>query len=180
MWLFNSGRMESCLGDLVPGIASNPAVETDIPSSAQTRVKLEGSPYLTDNVRDFAGWELDAATVSNGIKYFYDKTGVVPILYFKEYDNALAADRQKQEWAEDYFDEYIDDPFVFLYVYFNDRDDDGEGYMGLVNWLEAEKIMDEEATEIFWAILEKYWWQDIENEDVFIKTFRELADKIMD
>jgi hypothetical protein len=68
------------------------------------------------------------------LKAFYDETGVQPFIYLKGYDSSLSTDSQKTEFAEDWYEENIDDEGTFLFVYFAEPNQDEDvGFMAYVN-----------------------------------------------
>lgn len=144
------------------------------------RSKLTDVPAYNNNcVIDETG-EFDSPSyVATKLKDFYDLTGVQPYIIWKAYDSSLKSDADKEEWALTYYDENIDAENTFLYVYFENQYDQGDGYMYYVNGTKSVSIMDAEAVEIFWNYIDRYWWDDISTDSLFIRVFNETGEVIM-
>ena len=149
--------------------------------STRNRAKLENMiPYQNDCVTDELGYIEDVSRLSRQLQSFYDTTGIQPYLYLKSYDAALTTDEEKELWAQDWYEENIDNETTFLYVYFGESDPDTVGYMAYVNGKSVTSVMDAEAVDIFWNYLDRYWVDDnLSMTDVFIKTFDATAETIM-
>lgn len=148
-------------------------------SSSYAREKLElGYTYDYNCVEDNAYW-LDSPTqLASSLKHFYDKTGVQPYILIEEYKPELTTDDAKLAYAEEFYVENFPNENVFLYVYFEDSYDTGEGYQCYVNGLKIDSMMDSEAIDIFWNYIDSYWYTDMSSDDLFEKAFNKTADKI--
>ena len=111
---------------------------------------------------------------------FYNKTGIQPYIYLKDYDSSLTTDSAKTAFAEDYYDQYIDNEHTFLFVYFGEYNENDVGYMSYVNGYQVTSVMDAEAIDIFWAYVDNYWYSDLSTTDMFTKIFNDTAKRIMD
>lgn len=144
-------------------------------NSTTAREKLPGSGYKNE-VYDEIGW-LNTSAVAQGIKPFYEATGVQPVIYL-ENKPELMGDREAQEAeAERIFKELGLGSDAFLFVYFDNDGTDGEWN----SWLgtDATTVMDNEAMGIFQDYLERNWFSDKNENDVFIDTFNSTANRIM-
>lgn len=149
-------------------------------ASTIQRTKLDaGGGYVNDCITDELGWVDNESRTEKELKYFYDKTGVQPVILFKSYDSELQTDSQKTQWAEAYYEENFDQENIFLYVYFAEPNIDDVGYMAYVNGYQTTSVMDSEAVDIFWNYIDRYWYTDMSTDDVLIKTYRQTADTIM-
>lgn len=150
------------------------------PKSTISREKLTGvKAYTTDCIQDDTGWIESKSQTAKGIKAFYDKTGIQPRIYMKAYDSSLTTDKQKEDWAGDYFDETFGTNDL-LFIYFAEKSDDEVGLMHLVYGTDAATIMDSEACDIFWAYMDKNWVDgSLSMTEVFTKTFTLTGNTIM-
>ena len=148
-------------------------------SSSYAREKLNlGYTYDYDCVEDNAYW-LDSPThLATSLKHFYDKTGVQPYILIEKYKPELTTDDAKLAYAEEFYEDNFPNENVFLYVYFEDSYDTGEGYQCYVNGLKIDSMMDSEAVDIFWNYIDSYWYSDMSSDDLFEKAFNKTADKI--
>ena len=151
------------------------------PSSSYNREKLEsGNGYINDCIYDELGWFDNESRTESRLKDFYNETGVQPYIVLLDYNPELRTDADKQEYAENWYEDNIDNESTFLYVYFGEEYDNGvPGYMCYVNGIQVSSVMDSEAVDIFWSYLDKYWVSDLSTDDMFVKTFTSTADRIM-
>ncbi len=96
-----------------------------------------------------------------------------------DYRPELTTDPQKQQFAEQWYDENIGGTTSFAFFYFGERNPDDVGFMCYVGGAEALGIMDSEAVDIFWAICDQEWYSDATTEDAIANTFNRTADRIM-
>ena len=154
-----------------------------IPSSTENREKLTGvNTYNSDCVVDSLGWLNNASKAGKDLKTFYDLTGVQPYIVFLEYDSSLNSDKKKDAFAEEWYEDNIDDENTFVFMYFGtDHEGEGEpGYMNYVMGNRVDSVMDSEAIEIFWAYIDKNWYDDSLTENqVIVNSFTDTAERIM-
>ncbi len=150
-------------------------------SSTIVRDRIEsGNAYINDCIIDELGWFDSISKTANGLKEFWEETGVQPYIILKDYDASLTTDEQKEQWTIDYYDENFTAENIFLYVYFAEQNTDVDvGYMCYANGMQTSSVMDSEAIEIFWNNIDKYWYTDLSTDEVFINTFTETAKTIM-
>lgn len=148
-------------------------------SSSYAREKLNlGYAYDYDCIEDNAYWFDSPTHLAASLKHFYDKTGVQPYILIEEYKPELTTDNAKLSYAEEFYEDNFPNENVFLYVYFEDSYDTGEGYQCYVNGLKIDSMMDNEAIDIFWNYIDSYWYSDMSSDDLFEKAFKNTADKI--
>lgn len=125
--------------------------------------------------------DIQIVRLAKELQYFYKKTGVQPYIVMQSYDASLTTDVEKEAYARAYYDQYIDNEGTFLYMYFGEPNDTTVGYMAYVNGKAVTSVMDEEAVNIFWNYLDRYWTSSpLSMTEVFDKTFTKTADTIMD
>lgn len=166
----------SFFGHLVSG-----SINSSIPSSTVNREKVStGVAFSNDCIVDEAGWFDNPAYLSRKLQDFYSATGIQPYIYIKAYDPSLTTDAQKEAYAVSWYEENIDNEGTFLYVYFEEADDYGNGYMCYVNGKEITTVMDAEAIDIFWAYIDSVWESNLDDEEMFVHVFSKTAKRIMD
>lgn len=149
--------------------------------STINREKLDsGNAYINDCIIDELGWFDNVTSSERNLKSFYDKTGVQPYIYLKDYDASLTTDSQKEEFAKNYYDTHFENENIFLFVYFAERDVDNDvGYMAYANGLMTSSVMDSEAVEIFWNYVDRYWYSDMSTDKMFATIFDKTGSTIM-
>lgn len=150
-------------------------------SSTIVRDKLEtNNAYINDCIVDELGWFDNVSKTESRLKNFWEETGVQPYIILRDYDADLSTDSEKEQWAEDYYEENFDTENIFLFVYFAEKDTDNDvGYMAYVDGKQTLSVMDSEAVEIFWGNIDKYWYTDLSTDDVFVNAFNDTANTIM-
>ena len=151
-----------------------------VPSTIE-RTKLDNkNAYINDCVVDEIGYSDRPASLSSGMREFFEDTGVQPYVYFKAYDSSLTSDAAQQAWAEQYYESNFDRTDIFLLVYFANPDVwDFEGYWVYVNGAQSSSIMDAEAMDIFWSYLDRFWSTDMSVDDILVSSFQKTGDVIM-
>lgn len=164
-------------GDLVPDI-----------KSVRERMPLVGQVTETDWYGDNLDWVIHEQVLTDGLKYFYEKTGVQPYVLLLPYDthfwrgNNIDVD-QVDAYLNDYYENHFADEGHFLLAYFASAEDsilDMNGHFYYICGYAAEGIMDDEAIDIFWAYL-SYYYDDTSYhlEQMLSHTFTATADGIM-
>ena len=162
-------------------LASIGNIGGSIPANTKNREKLDASiGFQNECVIDQDNWFTNIPKVEKDLKRFYDITGVQPMVLITAYNADLSSDSQKQDWAKEWYQNNIHNEETFLYVYFGESNPDAVGYMCYVNGKRASSVMDPEAVDIFWAVLDKNYYDDSLDTETFItKTFNSTADRIM-
>jgi hypothetical protein len=167
----------------LPGLfsISSTSSSNGIPASSYNREKVNtGVAYNNNCIVDELGWFDNISSTERKLQNFYNETGVQPYIVLRDYDSTLTTDDEKQAYAEQYYDDNIDNEGTFLFMYFAEQDTDNDvGYMCYVNGKQVTSVMDSEAVEIFWAILDNKWYSDMSTDDMFVSIFNDTADRIM-
>jgi len=155
--------------------------DSDVTSTIN-REKIENPiPYDNNCIKDELGYVENTSKLSKNLKNFYNKTGIQPYIYLKSYDETLTSDSQKDNYAQNWYEQNIDNEDTFLFVYYEDQDPNEIGYMAYVNGKQVTSVMDGEAVDIFWNYIDRYWTDDsLSTVEVFTKTFNSTADTIME
>lgn len=156
-------------------------------SSSVTRSTVDRTPlpkqYVTDTgdwIYDDMGWIRSEATVKKGLRYFYDKTGVMPYLVVVEKVDGTVYPSGQQVW--DYGNEVYDNKFTDEghLVFVLQCEDGGVDYtMAGVTGTMAKTVIDEEALEILYDYMDYNFNTDKSEDDMFADTFKSAADRIM-
>ena len=155
--------------------------DSDVTSTIN-REKIENPiPYDNNCIKDELGYVENTSKLSKNLKNFYNKTGIQPYIYLKSYDDTLTSDSQKDNYAQNWYEQNIDNEDTFLFVYYEDQDPNEIGYMAYVNGKQVTSVMDSEAVNIFWNYIDRYWTDDsLSTVEVFTKTFNSTANTIME
>lgn len=155
--------------------------DSDVTSTIN-REKIENPiPYDNNCIKDELGYVENTSKLSKNLKNFYNKTGIQPYIYLKSYDETLTSDNQKDNYAQNWYEQNIDNEDTFLFVYYEDQDPNEIGYMAYVNGKQVTSVMDSEAVNIFWNYIDRYWTDDsLSTVEVFTKTFNSTANTIME
>ena len=155
--------------------------DSDVTSTIN-REKIENPiPYDNNCIKDELGYVENTSKLSKNLKNFYNKTGIQPYIYLKSYDETLTSDSQKDNYAQNWYEQNIDNEDTFLFVYYEDQDPNEIGYMAYVNGKQVTSVMDSEAVNIFWNYRDRYWTDDsLSTVEVFTKTFNSTANTIME
>lgn len=151
-------------------------------TSTINREKIE-NPIAYDNncIKDELGYIENQSKLSKNLKNFYNKTGIQPYIYLKSYDETLTSDDQKDEYAQSWYEENIDNEDTFLFVYYEEQNSNEIGYMSYVNGKQVTSVMDSEAVDIFWNYIDRYWTDNsLSTVEVFTKAFNSTASTIME
>lgn len=155
--------------------------DSDVTSTIN-REKIENPiPYDNNCIKDELGYIENQGKLSKNLKNFYNKTGIQPYIYLKSYDEILTSDSQKDNYAQNWYEQNIDNEDTFLFIYYEDQNPNEIGYMAYVNGKQVTSVMDSEAVNIFWNYIDRYWTDDsLSTVEVFTKTFNSTANTIME
>lgn len=158
------GLASSCAGTHIDG---TPIVERQaLPAGAVVE-----TGYYTDEDGD---WIHDAATFEEGLRAFYQKTGVQPYVYILP--NGSTADLTA--FAEEQYDRLFSDEGHFLLVFCDDGD--GGFNCGYAMGSQATPVMDGAAIDVLAGNLDAcYRNNSLSEEELFSKAFADTADTIM-
>ncbi|MDE7322416.1 MAG: hypothetical protein K2N73_06725 [Lachnospiraceae bacterium] len=163
------------------GMSSGRSGRSSIPASTRNRSKLSSGVLFDSNcIVDELGWFDSVYRAGTRLKTFYDKTGVQPYIVLLKYRPELSTDIQKENYAQEYYENHIDNEDTFLYMYFAEKDQDYDvGYMCYVNGKRVDSVMDAEAVDIFWGYIDRYWYDDLSTDALFEQAFTKTAETIM-
>lgn len=156
-------------------------VESSTPASTRNREKLNsGLSFDSNCIVDQLDWFDSVSKAGQQLKAFYDQTGVQPYIVLLKYHPELVTESQMEEYAQEYYEENIDNEATFLYIHFAEEDQDNEvGYMCYVNGKQVDSVMDPEAVDIFWDYLDRNWYSTMSTDELFENAFTKTAETIM-
>lgn len=156
-------------------------------SSGVTKSTIDREPlakqYVTDTgeyIDDSIGWIRSRNKVEKGLRYFYDKTGVMPYLVVTEQVAGTYNPTGQQVWdyGNEVYDREFDDEGHLVFV-LQCRDESVDYTMAGVTGAMAKTVVDEEALEILYDYMDANFHSDKSEDDMFADTFRDAADRMM-
>ncbi len=157
----------------------------DTGSSSSVAASTVQREALPASASEDVGWYTDAdgdwihntSLLTNGLKSFYQQTGVRPYLYILP-NGTTTSVSDLQSRAESLYSELFSDEGHFLLVFC----DDGEGgyNCGYAVGSQAKTVMDSEAISILGDYLDRYYSDmSISEEEIFSNAFAKTAERIM-
>ena len=169
----------------IPFFSSGDSAEVTV--SRTERTAVTGTETSPEWYIDEPGYIGHADDLTDGLKYFYSKTGIQPLVMLLDYDPSFWADgtwnenAAEQYLAQVYADTFSDNGHL-IFAYFSCENDsvDMNGTFYFYYGSAAYSIMDAEAESIFWSYFDmNYNNLDLSIEEFLGQTFRETADNIM-
>ena len=152
------------------------------------RTPLVGQVNQTAWYEDNLDWVIYEQVLIDGLEEFYGKTGVQPFVLLLPYDTRYWKGNEIDETVVDsylnnYYNSHFTDEAHFLLVYFASAEDSITEMDGTFYYLcgyEAETVLDDEATDVFWTYL-KYYYSDTSHglEAMIGNAFADTAEVIM-
>ena len=171
---------------LGPGGGSS-SDSTKVAPSRTERTAVTGTDTYGEWYLDELGFIRHDEDLTDGLKYFYSRTGIQPYVMLLEYDGSLWDNgRWNESAAEKYLAQVYKNTFTdnghMILAYFaceNDSEDmDGTFYIYYGS--AAYSVMDAEAETIFWSYFDmNYNNLDLSIAEFIGTTFHETADNIM-
>ena len=157
----------------------------DITRSTIEREKLDGQYVtLSDTWYDDSamGWIASPAVLEDGLKDFYNETGVQPYLVITDQidgDYSPTGD-EVWEYANQVYDQMFDDEGHMVFV-FQCQDGGTDYMMAACTGAQAKVVLDDaEALEILYDYVDYYFWSDYDEDEMFARAFRDAGERIMD
>lgn len=182
IFLFIMFSFLSTIGNFGTGGGGIGGGSGDITSSTVEREPLPaGSVDETDYYTDELGWIGNHTQMVDGLRYFYNETGVQPHVYIT--DNIDGEQNpsmdQLEAYANNLYDELFTDEAHLLLVFFEPRPNEYMTYY--VVGSQARSVIDTEAGDILLDYLDRYYYDaNLTDEPYFSNSFRDAADRIMD
>lgn len=152
------------------------------PASTVTRERLNAGSFTSACVRDDIGWIREDGSseseLGNKLQYFWQKTGVQPYVALVEYNALWNSEDARWDYADELYESWVGREDAVLLVYF---DAEPDGWWEMVKGLEAGEVLDGEATDIMWAISDRYWTDlNYTVPQAINMMFEKTADRIME
>lgn len=168
------------------GSDSNTSGSSNITRSTIEREALpEGSVNETEYFTDQAGgWIGNQTVMTDGLRHFYNETGVQPHVYITDNINGSTSPTSEElaEFSNNLYDELFTDEAHLLLVFFQASEDDYGNYMDYyVAGTQAKSVIDTEAGDILLDYLDRNYYDDsLTDEELFSNSFRDAADRMME
>lgn len=138
-----------------------------------------GSVQETDYYTDTLFWFGNDTQLLNGMKHFYQKTGVQPYLYITDTVDGSRnpSSSQMEEFAGALYDELFQDEAHLLLVF---QDADGHYTDWVITGVQAKQVVDDEAVNILLDYVDRYYYDtNMDESMLFGKSFSMAADRMM-
>ena len=166
------------ISGILDGVSSGTG---EITKSTVVREALPaGSVTETAYYTDTLGWIGNETTLLNGLRYFYQKTGVQPHVYITDNVNGSHSPTwpELEGYANALYDELFTDEAHLLLVFFEYNNGYKDWY---VTGTQAKTVIDTEAADILLDYLDRYYYDSsMGDEEYFARSFRDAADRIME
>ena len=160
--------------------------DIDVTVSRTERTAVTGTQTYSDWYVDELGFIDHDTDLTDGLKYFYSKTGIQPYVMLLDYDESLWDGGNWNDAAEQYLAQVYADTFsdnghlIFAYFACENDTEDMDGMFYFYYGSAAYSIMDDEAETIFWSYFDmNYNNLDLSIAEFIGQTFEETADNIM-
>ena len=147
------------------------------------REKLGSEAAISSSyvIGDELGWISNSRTVTEGMDYFYEKTGVRPYLLICDNLDGRSdeiTDEQAEASLKALYDTMFHDEGHMIFTFMEYAESEYITY--LYTGTAADSVMDQEARELFLNNVDRlYTDSSLSDEAFFSKVFRVSADKIM-
>ncbi|HAZ06557.1 TPM domain-containing protein [Acetobacterium wieringae] len=165
------------IGAFVASVITGPA---EVTKSTINRQPLPaGSVNETEYYRDELGWIKNQTKMEEGLKYFYQKTGVQPYVVIIDNINGSyhPTESELDSYANALYDQLFTDEAHLLFVFYEYNDFYMDRY---VAGTQAKTVIDREAADILLDYIDRnYYDSNLTDEEFFSNAFRDAADRIM-
>lgn len=137
-----------------------------------------GSVKETAYYSDTLNWINNPARLQEGMKNFYQKTGVQPYLYLAESldGNYSPTDNEARASMEALYDTLFDDEAHLLLVFTEHNE---RYHSWVLTGTQADSVIDTEAREILLDYIDRYYYSDLNEDEMFSQAFDDAATRIM-
>lgn len=149
------------------------------PSTISREALPKGSVVETNYYTDELGWIQNSTELVSGMRDFYQRTGVQPYFYLTDNINGnnKPMDAEAEAWMEDFYDKTFQDEAhtLLLFLEYNEQ-----YAMWYLNGRQAKTVMDMEAMDILMDNIVKYYYTDLNEEQLFSKAYSDTGIRIME
>ena len=131
--------------------------------------------YYTDG---FGDWIHNPAKLEAGMKNFYKETGVQPYLYLTDSldGNYNPSNAEAEAFAQKLYDSLFDDEAHLLLIF---MEDEGRYHSWCLTGTQADSVIDNEAREILLDLIDRYYYSDLDEDEMFSQAFDDAGKRIM-
>ena len=143
------------------------------------RTKLEsGVVHETGYYTDELGWISKSSTLTKGMRNFYKRTGVQPYLYITDtiLGTHYPSNDQLDRFAAETYDALFTDEGHLLLIFF---EYDSQYTTWYIVGKAAGTVVDSEAADILLDYIDRYYFSDLNDEEMFSKAFDEASKRMM-
>ncbi|MCL2404797.1 MAG: hypothetical protein FWC92_04525 [Defluviitaleaceae bacterium] len=157
--------------DPFPGVIPSTIIRTPLPAGSA----IETGSLFTDHLN----WIGNQSQLVVGMRNFHQATGVRPHLYIvgEIYGTQNPTDAQILSFAQGRYDALFNDEAHVLLLFF---ENEAQLYgMAVVPGNQARSVIDQEAEDILLDFVQRYYYMDISEEELFSRAFNSAAERIM-
>ena len=161
-------------------LSMNGGSDYDVTSSTIQREPLPaGSVTETGYYTDELNWIKNSTKLTSGMKNFYQKTGVQPYLYITDSvdGNHYPTAAELETFANQKYDELFTDEAHLLLIFF--EYEPSNYYTWCITGIQAKTVIDSEAVDILLDYVDLYYYTNLDEDEMFSKTFDEAGKRIM-
>jgi uncharacterized membrane protein len=157
---------------------------TSISGGGVTASTIERQPLPAGSVNETAyytdelGWIQSRSTLQAGLANFYRQTGVQPYLYITDTigGSHSPTEAQVEQFATETYDSLFTDEAHLLVIFFEYQE---RPRMWHLAGSQAETVLDQEAMDILYDCVERYYYGDLTEDEFFSTAFNEAGERIM-
>lgn len=156
----------------LPGAKSNKADE-------KSKSTAQATTFTDECFSDEIELLSDGEKTHGAMKELWEKTKAQPYFLVRAYDFTFASDKDKESWANKFFQNYYNDPNGVFIVYFpaeNAKTD--YGYVTVMTGSNLGKETKEKLTETVTAYMTKNWETETDKDALFAGAFEEAAKQL--
>lgn len=155
----------------IAAVASSGSVSIT-PSTVEREPLSAGSVVMTDFYTDELDWIRSGTKLEKGMRQFLKETGVQPYLYITDTVNGTVnpSSSDMEEYAAELYDDLFADEGHFLLL-FHEYNSSGNYNMWYTCGAQAKTVMDKEACDILMDYVDKYYYSDLSEDELFSKAF---------
>jgi uncharacterized membrane protein len=151
----------------------------DVTASTIERQPLPaGAVNETGYYTDELNWIQSRTTLQAGLKNFYRQTGIQPYLYITDTIDGSHSptNAQVERFATETYDSLFTDEAHLLVIFFEYQQ---RPQMWHLAGSQAKTVLDDEAMDILYDCIERYYYGDLTEDEFFSTAFDEAGERIM-
>ena len=154
--------------------ASSKVTASTIERVALPKTETVEPAYYTDDM----DWIGNVTTLQKGMKNFYTATGVQPHLYITDNIDGIynPTAEELETWMNATYNRLFTDEGHLLLLFLEYNDEYSTWYMA---GRQAKTVIDQEAADILLDCVDRYYFSDMSDEEMFSKAFDDAGERIM-